>query len=118
MLNLVPSDEAEKLDQGEARLVIAQLAQHSILLGSVALVTNQLHSCLRSAARLPRVRSVALRPTLASGLPLASEGIWPSVRPGYRHRGSELLRPVDGRPRGRTHPWADRRSSGRGLAPR
>ena len=77
-------NDDEKLDQCEALLVIAQLAQHSILLGSIC--------SDKPAPLVPPVRqlgflvlrSVALRPTLASGLPLASEGIWPTYPSGYR----------------------------------
>src|SRR4051794_2979760 len=81
-------NDDEELDQGEARLVIAQLAQHFDPPRIKLQLTNQLHSCLRSGSSASSsLRSVALRPTLASGLPLASEGIWPSLRPVHRSRG-------------------------------
>src|SRR5262249_13649408 len=77
-------DDDEKLDQREARLVIAQLAQH---LDPPRINCSDKPAPLVPPGRQPGVlelRPVALRPALASGLPLASEGIWPSYPPGYR----------------------------------
>src|SRR4051812_28309982 len=78
-------DDDEKLDQGEARLVIAQLAQHFDPPGSrCGWRTSSTRASGFGSSASSIWRSVALRPALTSGLPLASEGIWPSLRSVHR----------------------------------